>query len=298
MLLWRIKSAGKNAVLVTMMCTLPHGSFHAQNTETKSLIYNSLLGSVTGGIGSVINKHKDERVPHAFVRGFLGGAGGGVLMYTGKRMTWLAVQKHDLGWLWPSRVVFSAGNSITENAASGRKLWSRWHYDIAFFRLEYVPGTRPVAKVMVSAFVGFALSAVKSEPDWQNSLAAGTLLLRRRNKIVAIGLTAVTAGNTILMMDHIGGPYFQEVFAHEMVHVYQFQEFSGVNYYFIREKNEWDKQFPVFHFLSKYLYGDLNYEMMLMNYFIFQNGIKSSAYCNNFLEQEAEYLSNKRCACP
>jgi hypothetical protein len=293
-----IKSAGRNVMLLTMMCTLPHSGFHAQNTETTSLIYNTVLGSVTGGIGSVINRNKDERMAKAFLRGFIGGGGGGVLSYTGKRMTWLAVEKHDLGWLWPSRMVFSAGNSIVENAAAGRKLWSRWHYDIGFFRLEYAPGSRPVAKVMASAFVGFVLTAVNSEPDWQNSLAAGTLLLRRRNRIVATGLTAVTAGNSILMMDHLSGDYFQEVFAHEMVHVYQFQEFSGVNYYFGKQKSKWDKRFPVYHRLGRYLYGDLNYEFMLVNYFLFQKGYKSSAYCNNFLEQEAEYLSNKQCACP
>src|SRR6185369_10228323 len=98
----------------------------AQQYETRSILYNSFIGGFSGAIGGLINKGKNEKWYNAFFKGFLIGTGGGAVMYTGKKLNYLVAQKNELGYAWLSRLVFSAGNSVVENAAANRPFWSVW----------------------------------------------------------------------------------------------------------------------------------------------------------------------------
>ena len=55
--------------------------------------------------------------------------------------------------------MFSAGNSIIENASANRNFWTRWHYDVGFmrFELETENGASLTPKFMPSAFGGIVL---------------------------------------------------------------------------------------------------------------------------------------------
>jgi hypothetical protein len=121
----------------------------------------------------------------------------------------------------------------------------------------------------------------------------------RTSKIVyAPYLVGSTTGNNFLLVDTLRARFFYEIYAHEMVHTFQFQEYSACNYYFDPWKEKLNERSPVFKEFGKWVYGDLNYELMLGNYFLVQGGIRRRGYCDNFLENEAEVLTTGRVSCP
>lgn len=273
----------------------------AQNYEPRSILYNSLIGAFSGGIGSLINKTKDQKWYEAFGKGFLTGLGGGAVCYTGKKLNYFIAKKSELGYGWLSRVVFSAGNSVVENASANRDFWSVWHYDIGFIRLEYNVAQKSLTpRIMPSTFAGTVFLAVKGKFDAGTSLKSGSLTFRAGDIGYSPRFVASTPTNGFLIRDSLytTGPDFYDVYAHEMVHAFQFQEFSGVNYFFRPLTDKWKAKSPWFAKWSKYIYGDLNYEIMGINYFLIQKGHKVKDYCSNFLENEAESLTTGRPACP
>ncbi len=264
--------------------------------EAQFIAYNTLVGAVTGGVGAIINKKKDQKWHQAFIKGFVIGSGGGALAYTGKKINSLVAQKHELGYCWISRALYSAGNSIVENAAANRDFWSQWHYDIGFIRCELQidqdVSFRP--KLMPSTFGGIVFLAANGILDKNSSLKSGTLTFRAEQVNYATYLSASTASNGFLFVNSLNqGDAFYNTYAHEMVHAFQFQEFSGFNYFFNPLTDKWKAKSPAFKNLSKWVYGDLNFELMLINYFLIQKAYKDDVdtYCENFLEREAEYLS-------
>ncbi|MES2678648.1 MAG: hypothetical protein V4635_02130 [Bacteroidota bacterium] len=274
-------------------------SLRAQDFNLNSAIYNVVIGAVSGGLGGMINKNKDQKSYQAFLRGFATGGGGGAVMYCGKKLNFLVSQKQRLGYAWVSRAVFSAGNSIVENAAANRQFWSQWHYDVAFLRLEF--NVKPLTftpRLMPSNFGGILFMAIHGRLDGEATLKSGTLTFRTRRIEYYPTLIGSTAGNGFLLNDTIGGgTFFYDVYAHEMIHTFQFQELSGLNYLFTPVTSKWKQQSIFLRKYGKWIYGDLNYELMLINYFIINGGLQHGRYCANLLENEAEFLSTGRRAC-
>ena len=152
---------------------------------------------------------------------------------------------------------------------------------------------------MPSAFGSFIFTAFNGHLNLKSSLQSGTFVFTNAHIAYAPYLVGSTTGNNILFVDTLAqNPMYFEIFAHEMIHSCQFQELSGINYFFDPLKNNWEGDSRFFKTMRKYTYGDLNYELMLANYFILQGGIKRSLYCRNFLENEAEMLSTGRISCP
>lgn len=272
----------------------------SQNIEVKIIAYNTLAGGLSGGIGAVINKKKDQKWHKAFSKGFITGIGGGAIVYSGKKINVLVSKKQNLAYCWLSRAIFSAGNSIVENAAANRNFWSQWHYDIGFVRIEFKAGPFTITpRFMPSTFGGITFMAANGNFDYKSTLRSGTITFRTNNFWFASGLTASTLSNGFLITYDIGPEKtFYDIYAHEMIHAFQFQEFSGCNYFFNPLSNKWKSKSPVFKKISKWVYGDLNYELMSVNYLLIQRGYKDKFYCKNYLENEAEFLTTGRHACP
>lgn len=290
----------KKGVVHTLLFFFLAQTVNSQNIESKVITYNVLVGGLSGGIGALINKKKDEKWPKTFAKGFLVGCGGGALVYSGKKINYFISQKHELGYGWVSRIVFSAGNSIVENAAANRPFWSQWHYDVGFVRMEFKTMGKfgIVPRFMPSAFGGIMFMAIHGKVDAHTSLRSGTLTFHTDKIRYATNLVGSTTSNGFLLVDTlISGSRFYDVYAHEMVHAFQFQELSGVNTFFNPLTNTWKERSPAFKKYGKYIYPDLNYELMLINYFIIQRGPKGHVYCGNYLENEAEFLSVGRSAC-
>ncbi len=274
----------------------------AQNIEAKIMAYNVLAGGISGGIGALINKNQNQKWHKAFVKGFLIGVGGGAISYSGKKLNYYVSKNQNLAYCWLSRAVFSAGNSIIENAAANRAFWSQWHYDIGCIRLELKTNKKVslLPRLMPSALGGIIFMGYFGKFDLPTSLRSGTLTFRTDRIQYASHLVASTASNGFLFNDSLkSGSVFYDTYAHEMVHAFQFQEFSGCNNFFIPITDKWKSKSPAYKKWSKWIYGDVNYELMLFNYFIIQRGYKNnqSTYCRNYLENEAEFLSVKRSAC-
>ena len=272
-------------------------SLRAQNYEPRSVIYNTLVGGLSGGIGAVINKHHDQKWFKAFGKGFLIGSGGGSIVYGGKKINYLVGERQNLGYAWLSRIVFSAGNSIVENASSNINVWTRWHFDIGFVRLEFKTGPFSfLPRIMPSSLGGIIFLAANGKLNFKETIQSGTLTFYTPVIKYAPQFVASTPGNGIIHVTSLTGPVFYQTYGHEMIHTFQFQEFSGVNYFFNPISNKWKSKSPTFKKVSKWIYLDLNYELMLANYFLVQGGFKK-CYCTNFLENEAEFLSTRRPAC-
>jgi hypothetical protein len=299
----KIKSINfKKKLCFFLVFVLGFQSVKSQINEVQCAAYNTLIGGITGGIGALINKKKDQKWHKVLIKGFVVGIGGGAVAYSGKKLNSLVAQKQELGYCWLSRAVFSAGNSIVENAAANHDFWSRWHYDIGFMRMEVeINGSSSFTpRFMPSAFGGIVFMAVNGEFDGATTLKSGTLTFRADQVNYASNLSASTASNGFLFINTLNkGHKFYDTYAHEMIHAFQFQEFSGINYFFNPLTDKWKDRSIRFKNTSRWFYGDVNFEAMLINYFIVHKGYDDSpdAYCDNFLENEAEFLSMKRSAC-
>ncbi len=214
-------------------------------------------------------------------------------------MNYMVAKKQNLGYCYLSRAVFSVGNSLVENAAANRDFWSVWHYDISFVRIEFrTKDMSVIPRLMPSAFGSTVFLAVHGKADLTTSLRSGTLTFRTPSIRYSPNFVASTPSNGFIFVDTLNsGQVFYNTYAHEMIHAFQFQEFSGCNYSLKPIADKWEEKSPKFKKFSKWVYGDFNYQVMLVNYFVVQKGHKKIDYCHNFLENEAESLSTGRPAC-
>ncbi len=289
----------KRIICIIVLACFTKQAATAQDYKAQSMLYNGLIGAVSGGVGSIINKHKGQKWYKAFAKGFVVGAGGGMLMYSGKRINSLISVRQQLEYGYLSRFVFDAGNSIVENASANRNFWEVWHYDIGFLRLELDTKNRKFQpRVMASSFAATVFLAAHGKFDAKTSLASGTPVFRTREISYSPTLVASTLTNGVLIDDTLrNNNLFFDTYAHEMVHTFQFMEFAGFNYFFKPVTDKWKVKSKLYSKLNRWVYGDLNYELFAINYFIIQGGSKGDHYCHNFLENEAEFLSTERKAC-
>lgn len=289
----------KKYLSILLLVALLYKPVQSQNIEAKLIAYNTLVGGFSGGIGAVINKKKEQKWQQAFAKGFIIGLGGGAICYAGKKLNVLVAKKQNLGYCWVSRAVFSAGNSIVENAAANRNFWSQWHYDIGFVRIEFkTESFTLVPRFMPSTFGGIAFMASNGYFDYKSTFQSGTLTFRTNNFWFAPNLVASTLSNGFLIDSKIKpGKPFYDTYAHEMIHTFQFQEFSGCNHFFNPLSNKWKLKSFAFKKICKWVYADINYELMVGNYFLIHKGYKDKLYCQNFLENEAEFFSTGKNAC-
>ncbi len=285
-------------VLLCISCSIYYSPAKAQQYEAKSIAYNILLGGISAGVGGIINKKKEQKWSDVFIKNFIIGSGGGAIMYSGKKLNTLIANENNLGYAWLSRGVFCAGISIVENVAAGRKYWSVWHYDVGFMRLEFdCEAKRFHPRVMPSAFSATVFLAANGHFDLRTSLRSGTPTFRTRTISYQPALVGSTVTNAFLLSDTLTmGRIFYDTYAHELIHSFQFGEFSGFNQFFKPLTDKWELKSGAFKKIHYWVYGDLNHELMLFNYFIIEGGSRRN-YCKNFLENEAEFLTVGRGAC-
>lgn len=287
-------------IILILSACISQNSIKAQNYAVRSMVYNSLVGAFSGGVGSMLNKQKGQKWYRAFAKGFVVGAGGGMIVFGGKKANYLIAKKQNMGYGWASRAIFSAGNSIVENAAANREFWSVWHYDLSFVRVEFNAKEMTVSpRIMPSMLLSTAFMAANGKLDVKSSLRSGTATFYTKRISYSPNFVASTPSNGFLFVDSLRtGQIFYDTYAHEMIHTFQFAEFSGCNYFFKRRVERWENKYAWFKKIHKYVYGDINYVIMGFNYFFIQKGHKRIDYCRNFLENEAESLSTNRPACP
>lgn len=177
------------------------------STEKRVLGANALLGGVSAGLAALVRG--DPPVP-AFARG----AGGGALVYAGKR---IAVDpRAGTGFL--GRQVASVGGSITGNAVAGRGSLDRIALAAGPVR-AYIG--RDVAgvdwRLDVPAAGAAAWGLIKgAELDVAESLSSGAVVLRQRSNHALPGT---------IFYDPSSSPERDAyVLAHEQVHILQYDQ--------------------------------------------------------------------------
>lgn len=177
------------------------------STEARVLGVNALLGGLSAGLAALVRG--DPPVP-AFTRG----AGGGVLVYAGKR---IAVDpRPGAGFL--GRQVASVGGSITGNAVAGRGSLDRIALAAGPVR-AYIG--RDVAgvdwRLDVPAVGAAAWGLIEgADLDVAKSLSSGAVVLRQRSNHALPG--------TIFYSPSSSQAREAYVLAHEQVHILQYDQ--------------------------------------------------------------------------
>ena len=172
--------------------------------EARLLGTNALLSGVAAGVAAMI---RSDPVLPAFARG----AGGGVVAYSGK----LVAVRPGPGWGLVGRQLTSVGGSLVGNELAGRK--SLEQINLAFGPVRAYIGSEVDGvdwRLDVPALGAIAYGLIKGmDMDPWATLSSGALVFRG-------GAQAMPG--TVFVPD--GGRTERYVFAHERVHVLQFDQ--------------------------------------------------------------------------
>lgn len=279
-------------VVVFFLIFLKPPCAKAQHKNTfEAGLYNIGFGGLIGGIGAVINKKPAEKFGKVFLKGVGQGALGGYLLFESKRLVAKFSSTGNYGYVWPSKLVNAAGTSIIENAASNRNFWERWHINIGFNRLDFYiqrkfkVSYRVMPIALSATFHGFSQGGF----HLSESIKTGTFVFKsfrnRFNKRYNFFPLAETASNSIIIYEK-SDLISPVLIAHELIHVYQYENFSGINSFLNKPTNhlisnkKWAK---IYH---KIFYSDFNFLYSHAFY------VLNSDYESKFSEKEAQWYSN------
>ena len=275
-------------LILVILLSFANNKINAQHrNDFEAGLFNIGFGGLVSGLGAVINKKQNEKTGKVFLKGFGQGALGGYLIFESKRLVGEFGKTGDYGYIWPSKLINSAGTSIIENAAANRDFWDRWHLNIGFNRIEFY--TKDKFKVSYR-IMPFALSSTiygftQGELDFNKSIKVGSFVFFTDDINNSGDFTGATYSNSILIekkaLNNLNG-----VLPHEIIHVYQYESFSGLNSYLNKPitkltKNKW------FRTYNKIFYTDFNYLTFRGLYNLNTN------HDSNFFENEARFYTEK-----
>jgi len=244
-------------------------------------LFNIGFGGFLSGVGAVINKKPNEKTGKVFLKGFGQGALGGYMIFESKRLIGKFSETGNYGYVWPSKLVNSAGVSIIENGAANRDFGDRWHLNIGFNRLEiFTKNKFKVAyRIMPFALGNTVYGFTQGKLDFSESIKVGSFVFITDEINSSGDFNGVAYSNSILIEKNLNG-----VLPHEIIHVYQYESFSGLNPYLNKPinkltKNKWFKTY------NKIFYTDFNY--LTFRGFYNLNTNRST----NFFENEARYYT-------
>lgn len=253
-------------------------------------LFNMGFGGVIGGIGAVINKKSNQKTGKIFLKGFAQGALGGYLLFESKRLVGKYGKTGNYSYVWPSKIINSAGVSIIENASANRNFWEQWHINVGFNRVEFYTkdkfkmSYRLMPFALVSTIHGFT----KGKLNLRESLKIGSFIFEH-NYIQENKYLGVTSSNRIIIVNEksLFGRGRSRLISHELIHVYQYESFSGANPYFnkvIKKLNSNSTWSTLYH---RIFYTDFNH--------IIVNGLHefNSNLGSNFFENEARYYTDR-----
>lgn len=262
----------------------------SQNNDFEAGLFNVGIGSIVGGLGAVINKQPQEKFGKTLLKGMGQGALGGYLVFESKRLVREFATSGNYGYVWPSKLVNSAGTSIIENAAANRDFWERWHLNIGFNRIEL--NTKENLKIsyrlMPFALYGSIYNSTVGKFDFVKSIKLGTPVFTSDNILnIGVDVRGVTNSNSIILKNNINNPY--EVEGHELIHVYQYETFSGFNSFFLKTQKKLKGKYNIVNNYSKIFYTDINATLLYGLYGLETLRVENDR--DNFIEKEAYYFS-------
>jgi len=165
-------------ILIWMVFLLVNQAQAQHKNNFEAGLYNIGFGGIIGGIGAVINKKPRQKTGKVFLKGLYQGALGGYLLFESKRLVGKFSETGNYGYIWPSKLVNSAGVSIIENAAANRNLWEQWHINFGFNRFEfYTKDKFKISyKIMPFAFSNVIYGFTQGKMSIKESLKTGSFV--------------------------------------------------------------------------------------------------------------------------
>ena len=221
------------------------------------------------------------------LKGLGQGALGGYLVFESKRLVREFSRSGNFDYVWPSKIVNSAGASIIENAAANRDFWARWHLNIGFNRIELntKENFKLSYRVMPFSLISTIYASSKGKFDLETSARLGTFVFRKM-RLKDDPLGSAPANVIILARGYEG----DMAMAHEIIHTYQYERTSGFNNFFTKAERSISDKIGLsefYNFYNKIFYNDYNYILNTLIYLMADN----RGHANNFFEDEARYFS-------
>lgn len=285
-------------MLLAVLAGLPWPGARAQTTTSKFAVSNTLLGGISGGIGAVLNRRASESWPRAFGRGLAVGSLGGMLMFEGKNVNHLVTSRQRLEYAWLSRLTYSAGNSLVENAASGRGAFSSMHLNVGFVRVDVATAPLHVRSRLLPAGLGGTLiQASQGKLDLERSLKSGAFIFWTRDEIAGLpDAMGFTAAGSVIYSARQSERRLNETIAHEIEHTFQSEDYVGVASFLKPLAERASRASPEMAGLGRWVYPDVSVGLFVADYFLIRSGA-GRQYCQNFHEREARFLATRRDRC-
>ncbi len=163
-----------------LFLVLAIGPINGQHNDGQAAVYNMATSAVIGGIGAMINKKQGQKTHKVLFKGMAQGALGGYLVFESKRLLRNLSLKKDYTYVWPSRILNSAGNSMVMNAASNRDFWERWYLNIGFGHFEYdlKRERRLSCRIMPITLFGNIYGFTQGKLDVSKSIQTGVFIFK------------------------------------------------------------------------------------------------------------------------
>ena len=251
-------------------------------------LYNIGLGSISSGIGAVINKEEDEKWLKVLLRGMGQGALGGYIIYESKNLVGKIEKENKWQYGWYAKFVNSAGTSIVENAASNRDFWEQWNINFGFNRFEFHinNGFKFKYKILPVSFLLTSAAFITPEAkfEFKRTIQTGEFIFSNNNPKYQ---SAATFGNLFVIKEERLNDH--KLIAHEIIHIYQYYDYNFVNTFFNKQKDAWIENSNLYKKLDKLLYFDWQ-APVYGGLYLLEN--RKGAFTNsNFFEYEAGFYS-------
>jgi hypothetical protein len=267
----------------------------AQSNDTEAALHNIGFGAVFSTIGAVINKSPEEPIDKVVKKELWQGALGGYVTFESKRLLRKAQRKHKWEYVWGAKLVNAAGTSIKENAALNKDFWEKWHINIGFNRIELNTKDRFSVhyKLMPVAFVFTADAFFRFDFDFRQSFRTGEFVFIYAGNDYS---TAFAAAGYMALNSNFFNKFStqDELFrlsTHEIIHLYQSNDFSIFNTFMHKPMGRWSKQQRTVKWINTYLYPEYHYLVLRPAYLL--EKAQAKAYYDNFFEHEAGYYSER-----
>jgi hypothetical protein len=271
---------------IVLLLFLPKPCF-SQDQQRALFVYNVGLGAVTSGIGAVINKPKHTDWKKYFIKGFWQGSIGGFVNYSSKKALYLVNKQQEPLYAWPAKLLHAAGLSIMENASLNEPFLQNWNIDYGPVRVDFSINGKKRTRVrfLPESIAGVIFASQTARFNLGRTLSSGSLVFVSKNTFVSShGYKSLgfSYSRAIALGAYANQSY--DVFAHEIVHQFQFGDFQVLNTWLKPfEKKIKSKTLQTIY--TKYVYFNIPFFWAIYEA---SGRFEDPHYYRNFFELEAQ----------
>jgi len=287
----------KRLLIITFSIIIIQKESFAQINKQKAITYNLSFGAITSGIGAIINKEKKDKLIPTLLKGIGKGIIGGTAVYGSKQMIRQFVKTERYTYVWGGNILNALGNSIIENGAANRKVFSQFYYTFGFNRFDiYTPNKIKLRyRVMPIALLGFSYNLMQGYAfDYKKTIKSGFLVFEMDeiNTPYLHDVSGLATVNTLTLKRALSSSEKLGTLGHEIIHAYQYLDDFRFNPFLIKAQRDWvNHENKVVAFYEKWVYTDWTY--VLGSFLYLNEHTNSEEYFDNFYEAEADFFSVK-----